>query len=167
MSSPWSSELGRFLGTLRDAQDELLATMHEKSVALRELDEARLATLLEREEQHARKLRGLLKVREQVLSNARKQGWKVDTLGDLVKRLPSGERPGLETKLGAVRDAARQLRHESWTQWVVSHRCSQHADELVALVAGGGEVDPTYGQRSRFGSHGNDAVSAAMLDAEA
>ncbi len=103
-----------------------------------------------------------------MLSNARKQGWKVETLGDLVQRLPTGERLGLEAKLDAVRDAARRLRHESWTQWVVSHRCSQqHADELVSLVAGGGEVDPTYGQRSRFGGHGHDTVSPAMLDAEA
>lgn len=165
MSSPWSSELGRFLGVLREAQDELLATMHEKSLALRDLDEARLAVLLEKEEEHARRLRGLLKVREQVLANARNQGWQVDSLGELVQRLPLAERSGLDRKLEAVREAARQLRQESWTQWIVSHRCSQHADELVALVAGGGEVDPTYRRHSRF-DRDQSNVSAAMLDAE-
>lgn len=144
MASPWSSELGKFLDTLKATLAELIEAMGEKSVALRDLDEPLVVEIVSREERLAARLKMLLNVREQVLGKARERGWKVDSLAALVQRLPVEDREPLLQRLDTIRDLTLKLRHTSWAHWVLAHRCSQQAQDLFDLIAHGGQQPATY-----------------------
>lgn len=166
MASPWSSELGKFLDTLTTTLGELIESMAEKAVALRDLDEPRVIEIVSREERLATRLKTLLGVREQVLAKARERGWKVDSLAGLVQRLPVEDREPLLVRLDAIRDLTLKLRHTSWAHWIMAHRCSQQAQDLFDLIAHGGLPPALY--ESPLGGGGQGSVAQpAILDAAA
>jgi hypothetical protein len=164
MASTWSSELGKFLDTLRDALVALIEAMGEKAAALRDLDEAKVVALVTREEQLVAQLKGLLAVREQVLKGATQRGWQVDSLQSLVQKLPIVEQEPLLPRLDRVRELSLKLRHVSWAHWVLVHRASQHAEDLFDLVAHGGHSPATYEDNITPLTR---PVSPAILDAAA
>jgi hypothetical protein len=164
VASPWSSELGKFLDTLKATLAELIEAMGEKSVALRDLNEPLVVEIVSREERLAARLKALLNVREQVLGKARERGWNVDSLAALVQRLPIEDREPLLSRLDAIRDLTLKLRHTSWAHWVLAHRCSQQAQDLFDLIAHGGHQPATY--ESPLGGPG-PAAQPAILDAAA
>lgn len=165
MASPWSSELGKFLDTLKATLAELIAAMDEKTIALRDLDEPLVVDVVSREERLAARLKQLLNVREQVLGKARERGWNVDSLTSLVHRLPVGDREPLLVRLDAIRELTMKLRHTSWAHWVLAHRCSQHAQDLFDLIAHGGQRPALY--ESPLGGNSGPIAQPAILDAAA
>ena len=163
MSSPWISELSRFVATVRQTQLELISVQEQKVVVLRDLDEAALEQLSQREGELVQTLQALLAVRQRILEQARQTGRAAETLGQLILQFSPEERGDLPARLAETERVAEKLRQVTWTHWVMAQRCYQHAGELLDFMAEGGHQAPVY---ERTAARTQDA-GAIILDASA
>ena len=160
-------DLQKLLDSLEQVQSELRSLYARKRQALRSSRSDQLTKLLNPERVLVHRLRDLLRQRYRLLEEARRRGFGVTDLRTLAEQLV-GTSDGAEEQLlplmqriQAVREAATQLRQESWVQWIVAHRAYQHQSELLALIARGGGVEPVYHE------HGESYVpneGGALLD---
>ena len=156
------SELDAYLTDLEKVQADLAQLLDEKGHALQTIDQEALGRLSPREGQLTQKLEGLLAVRRQMLKRAGPEAVRQDSLAALVAgRAGAGPADCLE-RMDRARESARQLRRQSWVQWIVAHRSCRFYTEMLDLIAYGGQAVPTYGEGSTATPSGG-----ALLDAHA
>src|SRR5262249_37426017 len=115
----------------------------------------------------AARLQKLVKDRAELLLRARDAGFVVESLQELAGAI--GKTVGDARVLRAVeliadrivrsQQRTTKLQQENWVHWIISHRCYNHATEMLELVAHGGHRAPTYGDRLAT------AAGGALLDA--
>ncbi len=150
----WEAELAALLDELTVVQEDLLAILAAKREQLAVVDLPGLEQTQVREEQLADRLKQCQVRRSDLLATARKAGIEGDSIGQLAA-LAGRERKG---KLGEQAKTAaakmRLLRHESLTNWVLAQRALLHVSQLVEIIATGGRLVPTYGERESVHSCG-------------
>ena len=62
----------------------------------------------------------------------------------LVARIAGNLREQLESQIERIQELAKNLRRESWIQWIIAHRTCSHYSEIKNLIAHCGEKDPIY-----------------------
>lgn len=151
----WEAELGSLLDELACVQEELLATLSAKREQLTKLDLPGLAETQVREEQLAERLRQCQERRADLLATARKAGLEGDSLGKLAGLANSSRRGKLNEQAKSATAKMRLLRHESLTNWVLAQRALLHVSQLVEIIATGGRLQPTYGERQSVHASGS------------
>ena len=162
MSEKLRRDIEQFLTALEQIQGELLALFVQKRKALTESKNVELVQLSATESQAAQRLQALLAKRNRLLEQARRQGFKIDSLTGLAAALAGGKPDHLTERLEQARDAAAALRHESWVHWIISHRCYNHYSELLELIAHCGEQAPTYSDRACTTTTGGAILDASI-----
>jgi flagellar biosynthesis/type III secretory pathway chaperone len=151
----WEAELGALLDELAGAQEELLAVLTTKREQLARVDLAGLAQTQGREEELIRRLATCQERRADLIAAARKAGLEGDSLGKLAGLASSGRRGKLNEQAKAATAKIRLLRHESLTNWVLAQRALLHVSQLVEIIATGGRLQPTYGERQPVHASGS------------
>jgi hypothetical protein len=149
------AELTDLLGELAAVQDDLLDVLAVKREHLASVDLAGLAATQVREERLAERLKLCQERRSDLLTAARKAGLESDSIGRLVGLAEGGRRGKLSQQAKAASARIRLLRHESLTNWVLAQRALLHVAQLVEIIATGGRLQPTYGERESVHSCGS------------
>ena len=160
-------ELTQFLSALEEAQENLLHLFTAKRKALDTFQSEELIRLSAREGELAGRLQELVKERMGLLLKARDAGFVVESLRELAGAI--GKTVGdarvlraVELIEGRIMQSQRRttrLQQENWVHWIISHRCYNHATEMLDLIAHGGHRSPTYGDRA------SATAGGALLDA--
>jgi flagellar biosynthesis/type III secretory pathway chaperone len=149
------AEITSLLDELAAVQEELLAVLAVKREHLAAVDLDGLAATQVREEELAERLRRCQQRRADLLTTARKAGFESDSIGRLVGLAEGGRRGKLSEQAKVASAKMRLLRHESLTNWVLAQRALLHVSQLVEIIATGGRLQPTYGERESVHSCGS------------
>jgi hypothetical protein len=154
METCWESELATLLRDLLAVQDELLAILTRKRRLLVDADTEGLAAIARQEEQLIGNLQQCLARREQLLARAAQEGLPSGSIQALSRALPRSQREPVEERVKLAGSRARLLRHHSLTNWVLTQRTLIHLSQMLEIIATGGRLQPTYGEREPAGASG-------------
>ena len=154
-------EIAGLLDALTETQDELLLVLTQKRKALAAGDLKLLGGIEEREGAVGRKLEECQRRREKLLAGAAARGVKADSVGQLAKSMPGGNSSPLRRQVLEASAKMRIVQNHALTNWVVAQRSLLHLSQLLAIVAAGGRLTPTYGGPASFHARG------ALVDQEA
>lgn len=154
-ATDFEAEITALLDDLAAVQAELLAVLDEKRQALAKADIAALAELQPREERLAQRLADCLVRRGELLAAAEREGLPSESVAKLANKTA----PGKHSKLGGkVKDATarmRLLQHHALANWVLAQRSLLHVSQLLEIIATGGRIQPTYGDRESMHACGS------------
>src|SRR5690349_18001556 len=108
-ATDWDRDLGRLLGDLSAAQDDMLALLTEKQRHLARSDAAGLDSLVDREQEVLDRLQRCHDERQRLLDLAAEEGERPSSLRAVSRRFP-GEN-GSEERLQAASAKSRLLYH--------------------------------------------------------
>jgi hypothetical protein len=171
MAADLFRDIVRFLAVLEPIHQELEAVYAERLLALASGDAAGLNELAASEVQIQQKLRRHLRQRQQILTDARRQGFKGDSLQRLLVELRPVEEAASVIPVAQHRQAMHwmkqieqrswKLRRDSWVNWTVVTRSARQCQEMRQIIA-------TAGERSAAGTHDDrrPAGGGTLLDAK-
>jgi flagellar biosynthesis/type III secretory pathway chaperone len=143
----FEAEITGLLDDLTSVQSELLDVLAQKRVALTKADLQTLTDLQPREIELSNRLAACQDRRTALLAEAKAQGRP----GENVARLANSTSTGKPSKLGTqVKETAARMRilqHHSLANWVLAQRSLLHVSQLLEIIATGGQMRPTYGDR--------------------
>lgn len=157
--------LGQAVGILNDLepiQNKLLKLYQEKSKALKKVDVARIEQFGAVEEELTRELQFVLLRRQQLLQAAEQNGYPAESMQDLLSGLGVPETNPVFQRIEEAQQRSKDLRHESWVQWIVSQRSYHHYSQILELIAHAGQKVPTYSR-----SQNESNTGGAIFDASA
>jgi flagellar biosynthesis/type III secretory pathway chaperone len=149
------AEIGALLDELSSVQDDLLATLAEKREALVKADVARLTEVQSKEQQLALRLGECQERRSSLLATAKQQGRPGDTLAKLAKTAVSRSDNKLGNRVKETAARMRLLQHQSLANWVLAQRSLLHVSQLIEIIATGGRMQPTYGDKESVHARGS------------
>lgn len=158
-------EVAALLADLSEAQDELLLVLKAKRDALASVDTAALADLEARETAVAARLHACQTRREKLLADAAERGSAAKNVKELAGELQAGKGAAIVRQVRETSARMRIVQNHALTNWVIAQRSLLHLSQLLAIVASGGRLTPTYsptsGGQAAFHSRG------ALVDQEA
>ena len=92
--------------------------------------------------------------RETLLADAVEEGFAARDLRALTKALPHPERSRLSPQMNKAASQSRLLQHHSLANWVLAQRTLLHLSQMLEIIATGGRLKPTYGERGVVHSSG-------------
>ncbi len=140
-------EIGALLDELSNVQSELLGALGEKREALIRGNVVRLAELQPQEERLASRLAECLERRSALLAAAKQQGRPNESLAKIAKTAGGGKSGKLGERVKQTAARMRLLQHESLANWVLAQRSLLHVSQLIEIIATGGRMQPTYGDK--------------------
>jgi len=158
METSWESDLATLLTDLLAVQDELLGTLTRKRQFLVDADTDGLTAIGRQEERLIGSLQECLRRREELLARAAQEGLPSASIRALSRGLPRAGRGELGERVELAASRARLLKHHSFTNWVLAQRTLIHLSQMLEIIATGGRLQPTYGERESAG------VSGALVD---
>jgi hypothetical protein len=145
------SQVGTLLAELSDVQTELLSVLQQSASDLPPLT-AGLAALpaaggsLDASADACR--------RRELLRSGCRRGRPGDSLGRLVGAASGAARGKLGEQVKHSSARMRLLQHHSLANWVLAQRCLLHVSQLLEIIATGGRMQPTYGDKDPVHSRG-------------
>jgi hypothetical protein len=161
METSWETELATLLTDLLAVQDELLDTLARKRKLLVEANAAGLTAIGQQEEQIIGSLKECLGRREGLLARAAREGLPSASIRALSRAVPNGQRGPLEEQVRLAGSRAGLLRHQCLTNWMLAQRTLIHLSQMLEIIATGGRLQPTYGEREPVGASGTLVDRAA------
>ena len=143
------------------AQDELLEILAKKRELLVAADIEGLAAIGHQEETLVGSLQKCLRRREELLARAGREGLPCTSIRALSRALPKAQREPLGEQVQLASSRARLLKHHSLTNWVVVQRTLIHLSQMLEIIATGGRLQPTYGEREPVNASGTLVDRAA------
>ncbi len=141
------TQIAALLDELSSVQLELLDLLAMKRDALATADVAKMTSLQPREVQLLARLAECQRRRTDLLAEARRNNLTEDSVAKLAARTGSGKRGALGQRVKEATAKMRLLSHESLANWVLAQRSLLHVSQLLEIVATGGRMQPTYGDR--------------------
>lgn len=157
----WESELAGLLEELTQVQDELLEVLSRKRQCMAAGDQQKMAEVQPVEEQLCQRLQGCHDRRSALLTQARQQGLPSGSLGELASVLGREKRGRIERNAKTVSTRMGLLQHNCLANWVLAQKALLHASQMLEMIASGGRLEPTYGNRA------NPAAGGILVDQEA
>jgi len=151
----FETEIGALLDDLSGVQSELLAVLAEKCAALAKGDLVRLAELQPREEQLAARMQECHQRRQALLDAAKREGRPGENLVKLATRTSGGKTSKLGSRVKETAARMRILQHQSLANWVLAQRSLLHVSQLLEIIATGGRLQPTYGDKESVHARGS------------
>jgi len=143
----FEAELAALLDDLSAVQGELLGVLNAKRAALAMADVTKLAELQPREESLAARLSECQQRRQRLLASAYEEGRPSDNLATLARHSRSTKPNKLENRVKQASGQMRLLQHHSLANWVLAQRSLLHVSQLLEIIATGGQMRPTYGDK--------------------
>ncbi|MGA2034545.1 MAG: flagellar export chaperone FlgN [Thermoguttaceae bacterium] len=154
MQTSLDRELALLLSELVASQDQLLELLARKRQLLGAADAEGLTALAPRETQLLETFQALLRHREGLLARAASEGLPSSNLRALTAALPRDSRDVLQQQVAQAASRTRLLQNQSLVNWVVVQRTLLHLSQLLEIIATGGRLQPTYGERARVRTGG-------------
>ena len=157
----WESDLAGLLEDLTQVQEELLAVLGRKRQCMAAGDLRGMKELQPAEQALCDRLQACHDRRGELLQEVAEDGMATGSLGGLASLLePQGARDlGREVKQAASRMSL--LQHNCLVNWVLAQKALLHASQMLEIIATGGRLQPTYGNRA------GRTASGALVDQEA
>ena len=150
----WEAQISDLLAELSAVQAELLDVLQQKRDRLAAIDLPGLAALQPKEEELLQRLESCQHQRRELLAAAAVQGRAENS----IHKLASLAKGAWRGKLGEqVKDSSarmRLLQHHSLANWVLAQRCLLHVSQLLEIIATGGRMQPTYGDKESVHARG-------------
>ena len=146
-SPAWETQLAALLDELFNVQSELLQVLQAKQQALARADLVQMVDLHPREAQLADRLAQCHRRRQELLSAARQQGLATENLEALANCIDSGNAGKLGSRVKQAAARMRLLQHQSLANWVLAQRALLHVAQVLEIIATGGRMQPTYGDK--------------------
>jgi len=151
----FETEISALLDELSNVQSELLTALVEKRAALAAADLAKLAELQPRQEQLAERLAQCQEQRTRLLAAARAEGLPNENVAKLATKVSGGKSGGLGGRVKETAARMRLLQHQSLANWVLAQRSLLHVSQLLEIIATGGRLQPTYGDKESVHGRGS------------
>ena len=148
-------EIGALLDELSSVQSELLRVLADKRDALIKADLIRLAELQPREEQLASRLAECQLRRTTLLEAAKQQGRPAESIAKVARAVSGGKNNKLGKQVKETAARTRLLQHQSMANWVLAQRALLHVSQLIEIIATGGRLQPTYGDKESVHARGS------------
>jgi hypothetical protein len=148
------SAVAALLDELSNVQSDLLAALVEKREALAAADLPRLAALQPQEEQLAERLARCLEERARLLSAAQAEGLPHENVAKLATGLKRGKAGSLGEQVKQAQGRMQLLAQQCLTNWVLAQRSLLHVSQLLEIIATGGRLQPTYGDKESVHARG-------------
>jgi hypothetical protein len=150
----WEAEVGNLLTELSDVQTALLEVLQRKRDCLAAVDVQGLAELQPKEEELLARLETCQRRRQAILAAAAAEGTSAGSLGKLARSKSDHERGKLVEQVKSSGARMRLLQHHSLANWVLAQRCLLHVSQLLEIIATGGRMQPTYGDKESVHARG-------------
>jgi flagellar biosynthesis/type III secretory pathway chaperone len=150
----WESQVGDLLTEISDVQSELLRVLHEKRERLAVVDLPGLEALQPREQSLLERLDACQVRRRELLAAAAAAGRPADSLDKLADSADRSVRGKLGARVKESSARMQLLQHHSLANWVLAQRCLLHASQLLEIIATGGRLQPTYGDKESVHARG-------------
>ncbi len=147
MQPSLETELATLLSDLLAGQDELSAILTKKLQLLGAANVEGLSAIGPQEQRWIDAVQDCLRRREQLLARAAQEGLPSTSIKAVAERLPAADHPDLRQRVDLVRRRSRLLQQQSLVNWVVVQRTLLHLSQLLEIIATGGRLQPTYGER--------------------
>lgn len=154
LSSAWESQLAALLDDLCQVQSELLQVLQAKQQALARADLVRMVELHPHEQRLAQRLAQCLQRREELLAAARQTGLAPANLSALANCAGPEQAGKLGNQVQWAAARMRLLQHHSLANWVLAQRALLHVAQVLEIIATGGRMQPTYGDRELHTARG-------------
>lgn len=151
----FDSAIAGLLDELSTVQSELLAVLNQKRAALVAADIASLAELQPREEQLSSRLAECAQRRSELLAAAKQEGLPSESVDRLAKSRQAANSNKLGGRVKETANRMRLLQHHSLANWVLAQRSLLHVSQLLEIIATGGRMQPTYGDRESVHARGS------------
>jgi flagellar biosynthesis/type III secretory pathway chaperone len=115
----------------------------------------RLAALEPREAELMGRLAQCQQRRSELLAAANDQGQPGENLRKLVSHRRGGKPSPLENRVKEAAARTRLLQHQSLANWVLAQRSLLHVSQLLEIIATGGRMQPTYGDKESLHARGS------------
>ncbi len=147
MQPSLENDLAALLSDLLAGQDELFAILTKKRQLLGAADLEGLSAIGPQEQRWIGALQECLRRREQLLARAAQEGLPAKNIKAVAERLPTADGRALCQRVDLARRRSRLLQQESLVNGVVVQRTLLHLSQLLEIIATGGRLQPTYGER--------------------
>ncbi|HEY2415666.1 MAG TPA: flagellar protein FlgN [Pirellulaceae bacterium] len=151
----FEAEITGLLDDLTSVQSELLEVLAQKRVALTNADMQALAELQPREVELSNRLAACQDRRSSLLEEAKRQGRPSENVARLANSTSGGKPNKLGTQVKETAARMRILQHHSLANWVLAQRSLLHVSQLLEIIATGGQMRPTYGDRESVYARGS------------
>jgi flagellar biosynthesis/type III secretory pathway chaperone len=151
----FEAEISALLDELSSVQTELLDVLHQKRQALATADLPRLNELQPREEALAERLGQCQQRRAELLAAANQEGLPSENVAKLATRVSRGKPGALGQRVKDTASRLRLLQHQSLANWVLAQRSLLHVSQLLEIIATGGRMQPTYGDKESVHARGS------------
>ena len=152
-ATDWESEISGLLAELSSVQSELLNVLAQKRDALAAADIDQLTALQPVEEALADRLESCQARRSDLLLRAKNEGLPSESVGKLATRVGGGKAGKLGQRVKESAARMRLLQHHSLANWVLAQRSLLHVSQLLEIIATGGRLQPTYGDKEKESVH--------------
>ena len=150
----WEAEVGNLLTELSDVQTALLHVLQHKRDCLAAVDLPGLAALQPQEQELLARLEACQQKRQAILAAATAEGKSIDSIGKLARSAGGAQRGKLVEQVKNSGARMRLLQHHSLANWVLAQRCLLHVSQLLEIIATGGRMQPTYGDKESVHARG-------------
>jgi flagellar biosynthesis/type III secretory pathway chaperone len=151
----FEAEITGLLDDLTSVQTELLDVLAQKRVALTNADMQSLAELQPRELELSNRLAACQDRRTALLAEAKREGRPSENVARLANSTGGGKPSKLGTQVKETAARMRILQHHSLANWVLAQRSLLHVSQLLEIIATGGQMRPTYGDRESVHARGS------------
>jgi flagellar biosynthesis/type III secretory pathway chaperone len=157
----WEDNLTQLLEDLTWVQDELLDVLARKRLCMARGDRQAMAELQPIEQSLCERLQQCHERRCQLLRDAAEEGYPSENLVGLAGQVK--QRGGGDLRKQVKKTASRMslLQQNCLANWVLAQKALLHASQMLEIIASGGRLQPTYGNRA------DHTVGGALVDQEA
>lgn len=154
-SLDWEAAISGLLAELSAVQTELLEVLQRKRDLLAVVDLPGLVALQPREEELVVRLEACQRQRRDLLAAALAAGMPGDSIGKLASAAAGKERGKLGEQVKHANSRMRLLTHHGLANWVLAQRSLLHVSQLLEIIATGGRLQPTYGDKESVHARGS------------
>jgi hypothetical protein len=147
IATDWEAEISGLLDELSSVQADLLDVLAKKRDALATANVETLASLQPVEQELGSRLEHCQARRAELLAAARQEGLPGESVSKLAMRVGGGKRGRLGRQVKDSAARMRLLQHHSLANWVLAQRSLLHVSQLLEIIATGGRLQPTYGDK--------------------
>tara|TARA_B100000809_G_scaffold145096_1_gene142702 strand:+ start:359 stop:862 length:504 start_codon:yes stop_codon:yes gene_type:complete len=143
----WEQRLADLLSELASVQEELLSVLDRKREMMIQADASVDAEVQARELALVDRLQKCHDRRAEMLEEAQGEGQPSSSLRELAIAVADKQpTESLAKQLDVTKAKMRLLQHHSLTNWVLAQRSLLHVSQILAIIATGGRIQPTYGK---------------------
>jgi len=137
------TDILNFLHQLIEAQINMLAVLHKKQTILVRPEKEAIATISAEEEQTLAKMQNMLTRREELLTSARLQNIRGDSIEQLCEHF-FPRNIEVHKLLDEIKHRSHQIRLLAYTNWTMSRKSLIHVSQILELLETRGQGKTTY-----------------------